>query len=237
MNAAAVRVVHAAVPGRARVHVPALKRGAEPGARLCARLTGEAGARRAECNPLTGNVLVEWDPEIVSLEDLVSEIAAWTGAPAADLPAGDPDAPDRDTWSRDLGAIVRRIPAYLKLGWALARDGEIPAPSKLGLMGGMMYQLLPVDLVPGFIPIWGQLDDLAILLHGLRATLRRCPPERAEPLLRRYGLSMEQLDQDLSAIGGIARGFGRAVGRTVTRGARKVFSHSHLRAATHDEHR
>lgn len=40
---------------------------------------------------------------------------------------------------------------------------------------GVLYLLSPIDLIPDFIPVLGQLDDL-VLLAGLFALVRRHQP-------------------------------------------------------------
>ncbi|HET8917665.1 MAG TPA: DUF1232 domain-containing protein [Candidatus Binatia bacterium] len=44
----------------------------------------------------------------------------------------------------------------------------------LGILG---YLILPVDLLPDVFQGLGRLDDLVVLLLGLRLFLRLCPPE------------------------------------------------------------
>ena len=51
-------VVHS-LPGRLRVHLP---RYATHGRRLAGRVRHLPGVTRARANPLTGNVLIEFDP-------------------------------------------------------------------------------------------------------------------------------------------------------------------------------
>lgn len=226
MSEAVIQVLHAAVPGRMRVHVPASWRRGACGQLLCEQLTAQGGVRRAECNPATGNLLVEWDPTTQSGGRLLALLALWTATPIAEPSGGAPDTTGPGDWKREFGGVIGRLPAYGRLGWALAREAAIPARSKLALVAGTVYCLLPIDLVPGFIPVWGQLDDLAFFLHGLRATLRRSPPELSTPLLRRLGLSSTQLDEDLRSLGTIAREFGRDIGRSLTASTRGLFSRS-----------
>src|SRR5262249_38184179 len=115
-----------------------------------------------------------------------------------------------------------RVPAYLKLGWALARSAAIPRRHKLGLLGGVLYAVSPIDLVPGVIPVLGQPDDLAILLRGIRSALRHCPREGADELLRECGLTEAQLDQDLATVGEVAKEFSRSMAKSAWRGGRAV---------------
>jgi uncharacterized membrane protein YkvA (DUF1232 family) len=100
--------------------------------------------------------------------------------------------------------MVTRLPLYARLGADLARDPDVPASAKALLVAAGAYAISPVDLVPGFIPVAGQLDDLAALLLAVRFALRMTPKEVAVPHLERSGLTQQQLDEDLTAIKGAA---------------------------------
>ena len=39
------------------------------------------------------------------------------------------------------------------------------------------YLIFPVDLLPDFIPVLGQLDDLAILALGIKLFIELCPKD------------------------------------------------------------
>ena len=88
----------------------------------------------------------------------------------------------------------------MKLGWLLLREPRIPTSGKVALAGALGYAISPLDPLPGLIPIIGQLDDLAILLLGLRSTLAGAPPEVAGAHLATTGLSFETLDRDLTTV-------------------------------------
>ncbi len=63
----------------------------------------------------------------------------------------------------DLGMIDR-----LRLGWRLLRDPRVPAWPKLVAPAVMaIYVLSPVDVVPDFIPLLGQLDDVGVVTLAL----------------------------------------------------------------------
>jgi uncharacterized membrane protein YkvA (DUF1232 family) len=96
--------------------------------------------------------------------------------------------------------VVARVPRYVKLGWLLMNDPTVSGRGKAALGGGLAYTISPIDPVPGFIPVLGQLDDLAVLLLAVRLALRSAPTDVAERLLQEAGLSWETLERDLVTI-------------------------------------
>lgn len=114
----------------------------------------------------------------------------------------------------ELLPVLRRVPAYSRLAWALVRDRRIRRRDRIVLIGGLGYLLSPIDLIPGFIPVLGQLDDLAVALWTLRRTLQSCPPEVAAAHLAARGLTLEALDDDLARV--------TRSGRLVTRAALRL---------------
>ncbi|MFO7172460.1 MAG: YkvA family protein [Bacillota bacterium] len=123
-----------------------------------------------------------------------------------------------------LKPVVQRLPAYLKLLWALTREPRLSRYQKGLLAIGAAYSLSPVDLVPGFIPVVGQLDDLLVLLTAIRKALDRLPPEVRDRHLAAQGLTLGDLEADLAAVqaalAAAARGAARATGRVLAWGAR-----------------
>jgi uncharacterized membrane protein YkvA (DUF1232 family) len=87
-----------------------------------------------------------------------------------------------DDFPRDeFSALIRRLPRYGRLAWALARDPRVSRSRRLAVLAGAAYVISPVDLVPGFIPLAGQLVDLFVALGAIRLGLDGLKPEwRAE---------------------------------------------------------
>jgi uncharacterized membrane protein YkvA (DUF1232 family) len=100
---------------------------------------------------------------------------------------------------------VKHLPAYAKLATTIVRDPEVPNGAKavLGLGGG--YALSPVDLIPGVIPIAGQMDDLYAVLTALQHSLKRMPDDLAQKHLDGAGVTREQIDDDLAAVRDVAK--------------------------------
>ena len=44
-------------------------------------------------------------------------------------------------------------------------------------LGILAYLILPTDFLPDVLPGFGQIDDFAVILLGLRLFIRLCPPE------------------------------------------------------------
>ena len=70
-----------------------------------------------------------------------------------------------------ISALVRRMPAYLRLSWRLAKDPLLSKARRAAVVGAAGYLASPIDLVPGVIPLLGQLDDIAVAIAALRLAL------------------------------------------------------------------
>jgi uncharacterized membrane protein YkvA (DUF1232 family) len=72
----------------------------------------------------------------------------------------------------DARALAGFIPDCIVLVHRLLHDARVPRRRKLLLVALIAYLALPFDLVPDFIPIAGQLDDVLIVALVLRHVLR-----------------------------------------------------------------
>lgn len=77
----------------------------------------------------------------------------------------------------DARALATFIPDCVVLFRRLLTDPRVPRRRKLLLVALVLYLVLPVDLVPDFIPVAGQLDDAIIVALALRIVLRSGGPE------------------------------------------------------------
>lgn len=123
-----------------------------------------------------------------------------------------------------LTGIVKRLSRYGQLATRLVADGRISARQKAPLIGGIGYGLSPIDLIPGIIPIFGQLDDLLVMLGMLRYVLTHLDPEAADEHLAAAGLTRAQLDADFHdaalVAGRLAAAGARGAGTLAIGGAR-----------------
>lgn len=69
---------------------------------------------------------------------------------------------------RTLVAAIASIPNYLRLLWGLFRDGRVAWFDKLLVLAAIAYVISPLDLIPDFIPVIGQADDIFFLMLAVR---------------------------------------------------------------------
>ena len=65
---------------------------------------------------------------------------------------------------RTLVGAIRSIPDYLRLLFGLFRDPRVSLFDKGLVVAAIAYAISPIDLIPDFIPIIGQADDVFFLL-------------------------------------------------------------------------
>ena len=63
---------------------------------------------------------------------------------------------------------IKQLPQYLRLLGGLISDPRVPLIDKLLVAGAMAYIVMPIDLIPDFIPFFGEIDDLYLLVLALQ---------------------------------------------------------------------
>jgi uncharacterized membrane protein YkvA (DUF1232 family) len=82
------------------------------------------------------------------------------------------------------GSIFRELIQQVKLAYNLMLDARVNPLTKLIPVAALAYLILPPDVVPDIIPVLGQLDDVAVLLFGLRMFFEFAPPGVVEEHLK-----------------------------------------------------
>jgi hypothetical protein len=82
----------------------------------------------------------------------------------------------------DARAVAGFVPDCIVLFKRLLGDPRVARSHKALLIGSITYLAMPIDLVPDFIPVAGQLDDAIVVALVLRTVLRGS----GEPLLREH---------------------------------------------------
>ncbi len=78
-----------------------------------------------------------------------------------------------------LGAL-RALFRTSRLSWRLVRDPRTPVVDKVFLGVAIALILSPINWIPSFIPILGQLEDLALVMLALNLFLRHVPAQLRE---------------------------------------------------------
>jgi uncharacterized membrane protein YkvA (DUF1232 family) len=73
----------------------------------------------------------------------------------------------------DARAVARFVPDCVVLFSRLLRDDRVPRRQKLLIAALIPYLASPIDLIPDFIPVVGQLDDALLVALVLRRVVRR----------------------------------------------------------------
>lgn len=81
-----------------------------------------------------------------------------------------------------LGEAVRLLPDLLRLLRRLAGDSRLPRAARVCSALLLGYLVLPIDLVPDFVPVLGYADDAIIVVLALRSVVRRA----GAPVVRRH---------------------------------------------------
>ena len=76
--------------------------------------------------------------------------------------------------------IVRLVPDVVRLIRRLAADPQTPTGTRWMLGGLLAYLLLPIDVVPDFIPVLGYADDVIAVVLVLRFAIRHAGMESIE---------------------------------------------------------
>lgn len=101
---------------------------------------------------------------------------------------------------RKLARRIGKLPwrDKLSLGRDIFRDPRVPIWARIVGVGLVLYLASPIDLLPDFIPVVGQLDDLFIVIVGAGLLLRSVPPYVIEELVAQYEPRQSGSDRPLS---------------------------------------
>ncbi len=70
-----------------------------------------------------------------------------------------------------MGEYLFLLPDFFILVCRLAVDKRVPTKQKLMAGGIIAYVIMPLDIIPDFIPLIGHVDDLVLVVMGLNMIL------------------------------------------------------------------
>ncbi len=69
---------------------------------------------------------------------------------------------------RTVMGTISELPNFLRLLYGLITDNRVNSVDKLVVAGAIAYILLPIDVIPDFIPFLGEIDDVFLLILALQ---------------------------------------------------------------------
>jgi uncharacterized membrane protein YkvA (DUF1232 family) len=119
--------------------------------------------------------------------------------------------------SRAMQVLVE-VPKHGKLAYCLLRDDRVPAAPKALLLGALAVIVSPIDF-PGWIPVLGELDMLALGILAVQTFIEACPAEVRREHEAALSDGESVFDRDLRDTVAAAR---FSVGRLVRRVRRRI---------------
>ena len=83
------------------------------------------------------------------------------------------------------GNIFQEVIQQAKLAFNLMVDPRVHPLAKLVPIAAVAYLFWPIDLLPDVVPVLGQIDDVGLVMLGLRLFFEFSPPEVVREHLRR----------------------------------------------------
>lgn len=98
---------------------------------------------------------------------------------------------------RLLRRIARELPKYGKLTYCLYRDPRVPQRNKLALAAAIALILNPIVDVPLRLPVFGEMDAVALTVLAVRMFVERAPKDVVAEHQERIAVGTSIFDQDV----------------------------------------
>lgn len=110
--------------------------------------------------------------------------------------------------------MAGRAPLYARLLWSLVQDDRTPNTRKVLLAGALGYVVLGRDIVPDWVPVLGQLDDLVVVALATELFLEGLDDVLLAEKLAEAGIPRAAYDEDVARVRRLVPGpFRRAARR------------------------
>ena len=78
---------------------------------------------------------------------------------------------------QSVADLARVFPSAMRLAIALYRDRTLPRSVRWRMRIALIYNLVPINIIPDFVPVIGLVDNVMVLAWALRSTVRIAGPE------------------------------------------------------------
>ncbi len=95
----------------------------------------------------------------------------------------------------DNGGIavwLQEIVRHARLAWRLFQDERVPVWTKLIPPAALLYVLSPIDFIPDVVAGLGQLDDIAVVLIGMKLFIELAPRDVVREHLAALGARVQE---------------------------------------------
>jgi uncharacterized membrane protein YkvA (DUF1232 family) len=75
--------------------------------------------------------------------------------------------------------LLIHLPTLLRLLFGLLRDQRVSVLPKVLFGAALLFIVSPLD-IPNYVPVLGQMSDLALAILACQAFVNACPPELVE---------------------------------------------------------
>ncbi len=99
-----------------------------------------------------------------------------------------------------LADVLRLVPDVIRLLRRLVADRTVPRGVRVSLIALLIYLLIPIDIIPDFIPVLGWADDAIIVAIVLRFATKHA----GDGALQRHWPGTPQGLRALRAVAGLA---------------------------------
>lgn len=129
------------------------------------------------------------DDAYIKMRSKVAQLANgdWTDRRFAGKPLSE--------WMTYVAALPDMFHLSVKLVW----DDDVPLARKAALIAALTYVVTPLDIIPEFIPVIGQLDDLVILAKALQFLMDRNDP-KVDAAIKRHWAGSDDSLQVISSV-------------------------------------
>ena len=69
---------------------------------------------------------------------------------------------------RTVLSAIRQVPAYIRLMFSLMRDSRVSRIDRFLVLAAALYMISPLDFIPDLIPLFGQTDDIFLVVMALQ---------------------------------------------------------------------
>lgn len=77
----------------------------------------------------------------------------------------------------------------------LMQSRSVPVRAKAGIMAALGYFILPTDLIPDFVVVFGFSDDIAVMLYALSQVADHITPEVKEKASKKLSKWFDRIDE------------------------------------------